>query len=56
MMTGYKTYLGAALIGIGAIVEAFGYVEIGRAIKDFGLMLMGFGIGAKIVRLKGVLK
>ena len=50
MLTGYKTYLGAALIGAGAIIEVLGYPELGAAIKNFGLMLMGIGIGAKIER------
>lgn len=50
MLTGYKTYLGAALIGIGAIIEALGHVDLGKAVRDFGLMLMGIGIGAKIER------
>ena len=56
MMTGYKTYLGAIIIGIGSAIEALGYIDLGRIVKDLGLMLMGIGIGAKIARLNGGVK
>ena len=47
-MTGWKTWMGAALIGIGAALKFLGYVEIGAALEGFGVALAAVGVAHKI--------
>ena len=47
---GWKTYAGAALIGIGHVVALF-EPQIGQIINGVGEALFGIGIGHKFVKL-----
>jgi hypothetical protein len=57
MLNGYKTYLGAILIGVGAALTAAGYAEMGELLTRFGEALSIGGLGhklAKAVRARGL--
>ena len=48
MLNGYKTYLGAAIMGLGAALAYLGQPDIGRALEGLGVALGIVGIGHKI--------
>jgi len=48
---GWKTIVGALIIGAGEVVTALGYPELGIAIKGVGTSLFGIGAAHKIVKL-----
>lgn len=50
MLNGYKTYLGAILIGAGAALSAAGYAEIGEPVTRIGEALAIGGIGHKLAK------
>ena len=47
-MKGWKTWAGAALIGLSAAVRALGINEIADILYAAGLALMGVGIAHKV--------
>ena len=47
-MKGWKTWAGAALIGLSAAVRALGINEIADILYAAGIALMGVGIGHKV--------
>lgn len=53
MLNGYKTYLGAALIGLGAVLTALGYADIGEPLTRFGEALSIGGLGHKLAKAEG---
>ena len=48
IMKGWKTWAGAALIGLSAAVRALGINEIADILYAAGLALMGVGIAHKV--------
>jgi len=51
MLNGYKTYIGAILIGLGAALTAAGYAEIGEPLTRFGEALSIGGVGHKLAKV-----
>jgi hypothetical protein len=47
-MTGWKTWAGAVIMGIGAALTALGYDELAKAFEAFGFAVISIGIGHKI--------
>ena len=47
-MKGWKTWAGAAIIGVGAGLEVLGYGEVAKAAMAFGGALGIIGVGHKI--------
>jgi hypothetical protein len=50
MFNGYKTYLGAVLIGVGAALKALGYSEVAEVLMRLGEALGVAGIGHKLAK------
>lgn len=55
-MKGWKTYAGAAIVAIGAVLRYLGYDDIAEAIMVFGGSLGLVGIAHKAEKIKGALK
>lgn len=51
MLSGYKTYVGAALLGLGAALEALGFSEFGLIARQLGEAIAVVGVGHKIQKL-----
>lgn len=48
MMTGWKTWLGAALVGAGSVVTFLGFPEVGSMLTGLGGSIAAVGIAHKI--------
>lgn len=55
-MKGWKTWAGAALIGLSAAVRSLGINEIADILYAAGIALMGVGIGHKVEKANGGVK
>jgi hypothetical protein len=53
-LSGYKTNIGLILVGIGGIVELFGFT-MPPVLKDVGLMLVGVGATHRVLKDTGTL-
>lgn len=49
---GWKTKIGAVLLVVGAGLKTLGMVEIGEAIHEVGMAIMGLGIAHKVVKVR----
>lgn len=49
-VSGYKTYFGLFLYGLGSILEAVGHAELGTPIKLTGEGFLTIGAGHKMVK------
>lgn len=47
-MTGWKTWAGAAVMAISAVMRQLGYIELAEAFEQFAFALIAIGIGHKI--------
>lgn len=47
-LSGYKTLIGAAIMGISAIAKQLGYVEAAEAFEKFAWAILALGLGHKI--------
>ena len=50
IFSGYKTWAGLVLFGIGAVLDLAGLADIGKPIQDFGGILAGIGSFHKLVK------
>ncbi len=50
MLNGYKTYLGALIMGGGAALAYLGFPDVGKALEGLGLSLGLIGIGHKLAK------
>lgn len=48
MMKGWKTWTGALIIGVSAVVKHFGYLEVADLLLGVGTALGLIGVGHKI--------
>ena len=55
LLSGYKTNIGLILVGIGGVVELFGFT-FPPVLKDLGLMLVGVGATHKVLKDTGTVK
>ena len=51
-ISGYKTYIGAALVGISAILEVLGYAEIAKVVLTIGGTLGIVGVRHAIKKVE----
>lgn len=49
---GWKTKIGAALLVVGAGLKALGMVELGEAVHQVGIAIMGLGIAHKVAKIR----
>ncbi len=49
-LDGYKTYIGAALMAAGVFLAQVGYVELGDAMRQFGMAVSVVGVGHKLAK------
>ena len=47
-MKGWKTWAGAVIMGIGAVLTQLGYPELADAFKAFGFAVIAVGLGHKL--------
>ena len=50
LLSGYKTWAGLVLFGIGAVLDLAGFADVGKPMQDVGGILAGFGALHKIVK------
>ena len=51
MLSGYKTYIGAAIMAISAFMEAVPELQpLAEPFRVFGMALLGVGIGHKLAK------
>ena len=50
-MSGWKTYVGLAIIGISAITDHLGMVEVSTILRYIGGMLTTVGVAHKIEKI-----
>ena len=50
LLSGYKTWAGLVLFGIGAVLDLAGFADVGKPMQDVGGILAGIGAGHKIVK------
>ena len=55
LLSGYKTYLGLALVGVGAVMDVMGMAG-GAQLKDWGLILAGIGGTHKVLKESGAVQ
>jgi hypothetical protein len=53
MLNGYKTYIGAIIIGVSAaLAEIPELASLAEPFRFFGLALLGIGLGHKLEKMK----
>jgi len=50
LLSGYKTWAGLVLFGIGAAFDLAGFADVGNPMQEIGGILAGFGALHKIVK------
>ena len=50
IFSGYKTWAGLVLFGIGAAFDLAGFADVGNPMQEIGGILAGIGAGHKIVK------
>jgi len=50
LLSGYKTWIGLILMGVGSILELVGSAEIGEPLKNIGGLLAGIGGAHKLAK------
>jgi hypothetical protein len=50
LFSGYKTWAGLVLFGIGAALDLAGMSDVGKPVQDFGGILAGIGSFHKLVK------
>lgn len=51
-MSGWKTWAGAIVMGISAVMQQLGFVELAQTFEAFAFAIIAIGLGHKIEKAK----